>query len=75
MKIAISEFKTNSLKLLEKIQHTGEIIIVTKRGKPFAKVYPINDANLTKDLNGTLIHQSDSIFSTNQDWSVDNDNS
>lgn len=38
--IAISEFKARCLGLLQDVARTGEPIIVTKRGKPLARVVP-----------------------------------
>jgi prevent-host-death family protein len=42
--IAITEFKAHCLALLEDIARTGEPLLVTKRGKPLARVVPSVDA-------------------------------
>jgi len=42
-KIPAGEFKTRCLALLDDVARTGEHIIVTKRGKPVAKVVPIEE--------------------------------
>lgn len=42
--IAITEFKAHCLALLEGIARTGEPLLVTKRGKPIARVLPTVDA-------------------------------
>ena len=68
MIIGISEFKSRSLKLLDKIHHSGESITVTKRGIPIAKVVPLNDQTNEIDLKGTLLEQDDDIFSTGETW-------
>lgn len=39
--IAAGEFKAQCLALLDEVAETGKEIIVTKRGKPVAKVVPI----------------------------------
>jgi len=39
--IAISEFKTHCLELLERLRQDGGEIVVTKRGVPIARVSPI----------------------------------
>jgi prevent-host-death family protein len=36
--IPAGEFKATCLKLLDEVQRTGEVIIVTKRGKPVARL-------------------------------------
>lgn len=39
--IAVGEFKAKCLKLLSEVSETGKPIVITKRGKPLAKVIPI----------------------------------
>lgn len=39
-KMRASVFKTQCLKVMDKVQATGEPVIVTKRGKPVVKVVP-----------------------------------
>lgn len=43
--IAISEFKARCLALLEDVARTGETLLVTKRGKPLARVSPGSNSN------------------------------
>lgn len=38
--IAAGEFKAKCLKLLDEVQRTGEELVVTKRGRPVARVVP-----------------------------------
>ena len=38
---SVSEFKSKSLGLLERVARNRESFIVTKRGKPIAKVIPL----------------------------------
>ena len=38
--IAISDFKARCLALLEEVARTGEPLLVTKRGRPLARVSP-----------------------------------
>lgn len=38
--IAISKFKATCLSLLDRVQKTGEPLLITKRGKPIAQVLP-----------------------------------
>ncbi len=68
MEICISDFKARSLKLIDKIHHSGESITVTKRGIPIAKVVPICDHKYEIDLKGTLIEQDEDVFSTGEKW-------
>lgn len=38
--IAISKFKATCLSLLDRVNKTGEPLLITKRGKPVAQVLP-----------------------------------
>lgn len=40
IQIAASEFKAKCLGLLDQVSATGETVVVTKRGKPVARVVP-----------------------------------
>lgn len=37
----ISEFKAHCIAELNRVQHTGQPLIVTRRGKPIARVEPV----------------------------------
>ena len=43
MKINAAEFKAKCLKLIDEVAATHEPLIITKRGKPVAKVVPIEE--------------------------------
>jgi len=43
MEISATEFKANCLKLLDEVAATHEPLIITKRGRPVAKLVPIED--------------------------------
>ncbi|MEP6780006.1 MAG: type II toxin-antitoxin system Phd/YefM family antitoxin [Gemmatimonadaceae bacterium] len=38
--ISISEFKATCLAVLERVRHTGQPILVTRRGEPIAEIMP-----------------------------------
>ena len=38
--VSVSTFKATCLELLREIQETGQIILITKHGKPIAEVHP-----------------------------------
>jgi prevent-host-death family protein len=39
--IAVSEFKTRCLEILEGLRNTGHELVVTKHGSPIARVVPV----------------------------------
>ena len=70
MEIAISQFKSKALQLLEKIHRDGKPLIVLKRGRPLVKVIPIVEKKEMLDLTGTILEQDDDIFSTGERWNA-----
>jgi len=53
--VNVHEAKTHFSKLLERA-HAGEEIILAKAGKPYAKLVPIEPANLPPRKGGQLKH-------------------
>ncbi len=47
-RIAAGEFKAKCLKLMDEVRDTGEELIITKHGKPVAKLAPIEGAERDK---------------------------
>jgi prevent-host-death family protein len=41
-KIAAGSFKTNCLAVMDEVQARHETVVITKRGKPVAKLVPVN---------------------------------
>jgi prevent-host-death family protein len=42
MEISASKFKTRCLELMDRVNEFGEEILITKRGKPVAKLGPVS---------------------------------
>ena len=66
--ISATEFKAKCLSILEKLDPQG--LIVTKRGRPLAKVIPVNSAkneNLIGSMKGK-IHIKGDLFTTGVSW-------
>jgi prevent-host-death family protein len=51
------EFKAKCLALLDEVEARGSSIIITKRGRPVARVVPL--ARATNTLVGSLLHDDD----------------
>lgn len=72
--MAISEFKTHALKIIDQLSKNHETIIVTKRGKPLAKLLPYDGTSgLSKpgQLSETLVFENDIITPLGEDiWEV-----
>ncbi len=45
--IKASEFKAKCLKLMDRVAHTGEPLVITKNGKPVATLVPYREKRQT----------------------------
>jgi len=68
--MGISQFKTHALKILDQISKTQEGIVITKRGKPLAEIFPYR--NKEKDptpgkLAGAFVFEKDIITPIGED--------
>jgi prevent-host-death family protein len=72
--IAAGEFKAKCLALLDEVQQTRKEYVITKRGKPVARLVPAEPKKKTDDvfgrLKGTGAIRGD-IFSTGERWEAD----
>lgn len=74
--ITVSKFKATCLAVLEKVRRTGEPILVTKRGKPLAKVAPPPAPSLTEQSGFGCMAATAEIVGdivaplTEEDWEV-----
>lgn len=60
--IAAGKFKATCLGLLDEVQTSGHEIVITKYGKPVAKVVPIDeDVERWKRLRGTVTYNDDIV--------------
>jgi prevent-host-death family protein len=69
--IAAGRFKAQCLRLLDEVAETGETIVVTKRGKPVAKVEPVEEPPSLKGSVIYLVDDDELLFSTGEVWDVD----
>ena len=68
--IAAGQFKAKCLALLDEVAQTGRTLVVTKRGKPVAKVVPVEEPE-TIDLAGSILEDDDIIGPTDESWDAE----
>ncbi len=56
MRINAAEFKAKCLKLIDQVAATHEPLVITKRGKPVARLLPIEDEAQTPGQFGLFGH-------------------
>ena len=62
--INASDFKARCLSILDRVQATGERLIILKHGRPVAQLLPANRTHAEYaqlDLNGTVIETGDIV--------------
>ena len=71
VQIAAGEFKARCLKLLDEVAESGEGLIITKRGKPVARLVPMPGArDLFGALSGSVVREDDIVSPTGEDWNA-----
>jgi prevent-host-death family protein len=69
--ISASRFKAECLGLLDEVAETGAEITVTKRGKPVAKVVPIEPAPSLKGSVTYLVSDEELIAPIDEVWNAE----
>lgn len=71
MEISAGEFKAKCLKLMDEVARTHEPVIITKRGRPVAKMVPMDNENkpeLFGYMEGTATVRGDIIAPIEVAW-------
>lgn len=65
--IAAARFKAECLALLDRVDATGEELVVTKRGRPVARIVPVADA-APRSLLGSVTEHRDVLAPIGDHW-------
>ncbi len=68
--IPAGEFKTHCLALLDKVARTRQPLIVTKRGKPVAKIVP-TETRRSPRLSGSVKFHGNIVDSILDKWDIE----
>lgn len=68
--VAASTFKTHCLALLDRVAETGEPLVVTKRGRPVARVVPARSTEPIS-LRGSVTVRGDIVAPILDAWDAD----
>ena len=71
--IKASEFKAKCLALLDEVAQTRQEIIVTKHGRPLAKLVPLQDAQSLEGSVTINVDDDELLYSTGEVWDLDGD--
>lgn len=65
--VAAGKFKARCLALLDEVAESGTELIVTKRGKPVARVVPVEPP---PGLSGSVVREGDLISPVGEPWNA-----
>ncbi len=74
MQIAAGQFKAQCLQLMDQVQQTHEEIVITKHGRPVAKLVPVEAAaeqSLLGHLQGSVQVVGDIVSPLDESWEAD----
>jgi prevent-host-death family protein len=70
--VPAGEFKARCLKLMDQVHATRRPIVITKRGKPIARLVPVEEAMPRREIfgcmRGTVTIRGDIVGPTGEEW-------
>ena len=68
--VGAGEFKAHCLAILDAVALEHEVFVVTKRGRPVARVAPVAKAefDLRQALRGSIVKETDLVSPTGASW-------
>ena len=68
--VPAGEFKAKCLALLDDVALTGQTLVVTKRGKPVARVSPV-ESQEPPNLRGSILWEKDIVAPIDEEWDAE----
>ena len=65
------KFKDVCLKTLDEVARTKATVVITKRGRPVAKLVPCAPAKAGRGLAGSVLKEVGDPFGTSESWDAD----
>jgi antitoxin (DNA-binding transcriptional repressor) of toxin-antitoxin stability system len=69
--MAAGKFKDACLKTLDEVARTKSVVVITKRGRPVARLVPCGPGPATRGLAGSVLKEVGDPFSTHERWDAD----
>ena len=69
--IAAGKFKDVCLKTLDEVAKTKAEVVITKRGRPVAKLVPCAPPRPRRGLAGSVLEETGNPFGTGERWDAD----
>ncbi len=74
MEIPAGEFKARCLQLMDEVQETGRELVITKRGRPVARLVPVVNAPprvVFGCMDGSVTVLADIVAPLGEQWEAD----
>jgi prevent-host-death family protein len=71
MEITASQFKSQCLQFIDRVKQTHEEIVITKHGRPVAKLVPMGEkysSGFIGYMKGSVVFSGDIIAPVDEDW-------
>ena len=68
-RVAAGEFKAKCLAILDEVDRTGRPVLVTKRGRPVARVLPASEDG-PRPLIGSIVFEGDVLSPVDVEWNA-----
>jgi antitoxin (DNA-binding transcriptional repressor) of toxin-antitoxin stability system len=69
--IAAGKFKDTCLKTLDEVAASRTPVVITKRGRPVARLVPITAPTKASGLTGSIVAESGDPYSTGEVWDAE----
>ena len=69
--IAAGKFKDVCLQTLDEVAANRRPVVITKRGRPVAKLVPITSDTRPRSLKGSIVSESGDPYSTGEVWDAE----
>ena len=69
--MAAGKFKDGCLKTLDDVAKTKTSVVITKRGRPVARLVPYVKASAKRSLAGSVLKETGDPFGTGEPWDAD----
>jgi len=69
--MAAGRFKDLCLKTLDEVARTKSTVVITKRGRPVAKLVPCGPPTSARGLAGSVLEEAGDPFGTGESWDAD----
>jgi prevent-host-death family protein len=66
--MSAAEFRQHCLRVMDEVSETRQAVVITKRGRPVVQIVPVREHEKARNLEGTILHEDDDIFSTGEAW-------